>query len=106
MFYISTPIKTYTLGNNIFYAEECGRYVMCDTKQQVLSILEALGFKSKTISHVERLNESATILHRCGERLAVRIGSRTYDTDSILALGTPKGVDTTKPLTIVYRRTQ
>lgn len=104
MFIISTPIKVYSLGNNIFYSESANRHIMCDTAQQAIEILSTLGFHATDIVQVERLNESATVLHRCGERLAVRIGSRTYDTDSLLALGTPKGLDTTHPLTIIYRR--
>lgn len=104
MIYIKGKVFTYMLGNRIFYCEGCGRHVLCDNAVQAAHILSTLGLEAGEITQCASLDETTKFKHLCGERITVVHRQSQYICDTKLALGSPSTIDTTRPLTLIYKR--
>ena len=92
------------LGEHIFYAEHADHYVLAPSLSQAEEILTVQGLPISDIKHACTLTAASKLMHRLGSRMSVVHNGCTHVVDTVLALGVPKGLDTTKPCHITYRR--
>lgn len=92
------------LGEEIFYSESADHYVLAPSISQAEEVLTIQGLPATDIKHACTLTEASRLLHRLGARVTVVHNGYTHVVDTVLALGVPKGLDTTKPCHIIYRR--
>ena len=104
MIYLQTAGKTYTLGNRIFHCDANNRHVLCNTPAEAEMILGYLGLQAGTITPCASLDDTSKLSHLSGQRISVFHRNVKYECDCLLAAGVPKGVDTTVPCKLTYRR--
>lgn len=106
MLYIKGLTTIHSLGNRIFHCDGSDRYVLCNTPVQAGTVLNCLGLSVGTIKQCASLDATSIIKHMCGERLTILHRNERYTCDTLLACGSPATMDTTRPLNIVWKKSE
>lgn len=104
MIYFQAGGMSYTLGNKIFKCNDEDRYVLCNSEAEAEDVMNTIGINIGEIKKCASLDDTSKLVHLCGERVTVYHRNNKYVCDTLLALGAPYGVDTTKSLKLQYRR--
>ena len=91
------------LGDVVFSTEE-GRFVLAKNQIMAISILDKLRVSAKGLRKVCTLTEANVVVHRNGATVCASHKGEVYELDTVLVFGSPRGLDTTCPNRVVYKR--
>ena len=104
MLSIKSGIMEYTLGDKLFYCKSADRYVLSKSKGQAEEVLKQLRLPFDGLEIAFRITEADTVIHRFGQCIDIVHCDKTVTADTIMVLGVPSTLDTSRRLKIIYRK--
>lgn len=91
------------LGEEV-YKTESGRFILAPNQQVALDIVKQLRLTDKSVEFYVKLNDANVLTHRLGSTVTAHKSGELITMDTVLVFGSPRGLDTTRPNKVVYKR--